>query len=169
MKRFTIIMIILVLLEGCGKDESSNNNITACGSGSSPYYGCWDYTTCISNDFEPEGPNWQAISLNFTSNNKIIQKIKSYTNSTCTGTPKYDSEFDADYTFEEMGPETLPSGLTGYRLRMFGIDEAQILVAITASNQICISNNFYFSAGAYRIRFPISDTDVDYSNCFGGT
>ena len=176
-KYLFFIGFLSILISGCGGSDSggSSNNgggLAACGTGSSPYYGCWMTTGCqsVTNPFSND-PVWSTIRYNFASDNKIYDQVKTYTNSTCTGTPAYSNESFTDFTFSEMGPpEMLASGLTGYRLQVEDVTTggqgiSEVLVAVTGSNQLCLSTSLLLgSAEGYTFVFDQTPTDVDLVN-----
>ena len=160
---------------GCGGGGDSAPGTTsggsvACGTGNSPYYGCWVTPGCqsienpISND-----PVWGVIRYNFASDGKIYDHVKVYTNSSCTGTPVYDEEAFTDLAFQELNSEMLQSGLTGYRLQVedvttAGQASAEVLVTVTANSQLCLSSNLQLTADGYVFVYSSDATDVDLVN-----
>lgn len=167
--------ISLVLLAGCSSSDDTDNGggLVACGSGNSPYYGCWVTSGCqsIENPFGNE-PVWGVVRYNFASNGNIYDQVKVYTNSSCNGSPVYNDESFTDFTFSELGTEMLQSGLTGYRLRVEDVTTngqgvSEVLVAVTANSQLCLSDNLQLSsANGYVFVLQQNATDVDLvSNC----
>ena len=165
---YYICFLCLIFVYGCdNNNEQGNDNSVACGSGQSAYLGCWQTPNCVPPvDSSSSYPGYKYV-INFSNDERIVQTVLSFDNSSCSGSPV--NEFEAvseAWDYKELGAETLPSGLAGYRLELFGIPEAQLLVAVTSNNQLCISDNFYFLGGFYRVDYPPGITDVDYNNCF---
>jgi hypothetical protein len=162
-----LVGVILMALVACGSEDKGNSEEIKCQSGSSPYYGCWTSPKCFLADAVPEDPEWRVFKLDFTLDHKIVQNVKSYNNSSCSGA-SFDEITDSFVlpSFEELNSEVLPSGLAGYRLRMDGIEDAYLLVSVTPSNQLCISNNLFYLLGFFRYTYPLTDDDVDFDNCF---
>jgi hypothetical protein len=167
----------LVLIGGCGGGGGGGNGgSVACGSGSSPYFGCWITIGCqsVQNPFGND-PVWSTIRYNFADNGKVYDLVKVYTNSSCTGSPVYENESLTDFSFSELGTEMLQSGLTGYRLRVEDVNTggqgvSEVLVAVTGNGQLCLSSSFQLaSAEGYLFIFNQTPTDVDLvGNCLDG-
>lgn len=168
-KYFIIISMGFILVSGCGGGGGSNS--LACGTGNSPYYGCWITPGCQSvsnpiNNLEV----WSTMGYNFAADGKIYESVKVYTNSSCTGSPNYTRDGFTDFTFIELGTELLASGLTGYRLQVEDVTTggqgvSEVLVAVTASNQLCLSSSLQLaSAESYIFVLQQTPTDVDLVN-----
>jgi len=175
-KYLILIGLVMVFVTGCGGDDSGGGEVSsfaACGTGNSPYLGCWVTQGCQS----VENPVnnvlvWSTIRYNFASDGKIYDHVKTYTNSSCNGTPVYDQESFTDFTFSEIGtgPEMLQSGLTGYRLQVEDVTTggqgvSEVLVAVTANNQLCLSSSLQLaSAQIYVFVWAQTPADVDLFN-----
>lgn len=174
MIKYAVLCMSFLLVTACGGGgDGGNGGTVACSEGSSPYYGCWITPGCqaVDNPVNNE-PVWAIDRFSFSTNGHIDELIKVYTNSSCTGTPVYQEESFTDLAFEELGTETLPSGLTGYRLRVEDVQTngqgvSEVLVSV-ANNQLCLSNNLQLSAGGYAFFFQTNATEVDFNNCLDG-
>jgi len=183
-KYLILIGLVMVLITGCGSDDGDgdgdgngwSSSLAACGTGDSPYLGCWVTPGCQSVDNPVNNLLvWSTIRYNFASDGKIYDHVKTYTNSSCVGTPVFDQESFTDFTFSEIGagPEMLQSGLTGYRLHVEDVTSGgqgvtEVLVAVTANNQLCLSSSLQLaSAQSYVLVFDQTPADVDLvnSNC----
>lgn len=180
LKNIAFIGLSILLITGCGGGDDNaatagTNNSVACGTGNSPYYGCWVTSGCqsVQNPFDNQ-PVWGVIRYNLASNGNIYDQVKIYTNSSCTGSPVYNEESFTDLAFGELSTEMLQSGLTGYRLRVedvttSGQGVSEVLVTVTSNNQLCLSNNLQLTAEGYVFVFQSNATDVDLvSNCLDG-
>jgi hypothetical protein len=176
-KNLILLVLGLFLVISCGGSGDGDGSgsggdvVVACGSGSSPYYGCWRTIGCqsVQNPFGSESV-WGINRFNFASDGTIYEMGKIYTNSNCTGSTVYEWEGATDFSFTELDMETLPSGLTGYRLHVEdvttnGQGTSEVLVAVTANSQLCLSSSFQLaSAEAYVFVFNQTPADVDLVN-----
>ncbi len=171
MIKYFILTLILIALTACtsGGDSSSANALN-CGSGTAPYYGCWVAQGCqsVTNPVN-DVPVWGTITYDFASDNKLYEHVRTYTNSSCNGSPVYTNDDFTGFSFSDMGAEMLPSGLTGHRLHVldtyFGSQaESEVLVAVT-NNQLCLSESLQLgSAEGYTFVWQQTPTNVDFSN-----
>jgi len=175
-KNLILFALGLVLVAGCGGSGDGNGSAgtvgsVACGSGNSPYLGCWRTIGCqpVQNPYGSD-PVWGINRYNFASDGKIYEQGAIYSNSNCTGATLYEWDQFTDFAFTDMGSETLASGPTGYRLNVEdvttnGQGTTEVLVAVI-NNQLCLSSSFQLaSANSYALFFDQTPTDVDYNNC----
>ena len=176
--RYCGLMLILPLFVACGGGgggSGSGGGSVSCADGASPYIGCWVTQGCQSIDNNVNNqPVWGVIRWEFVAEGSIRRQIDVYLESSCSGSPVYQDEKTTDLIFQELDAEMVTPQLSGYRLLVEDITTngqaaADVLVAITANNELCLSDNLQLSANGYRFIYntspPVPPTLDLVNNC----
>jgi hypothetical protein len=109
----------------------------------------WLRSTCFAMD---DGTSAEAI-MKFTAENELHIALFPYQGSSCTGDSTA-SVFELLGMYSDLGPMTLPSGVSGYGLEYNGEDAYYVF---DAENRLCLSYSMGFTESM--------STDIDYENC----